>query len=224
MILGIFPGLFLFHLLMNPKLLPCIFFALFLTISPCRAGSKATVLDGHHLENTTVGFYGFAVDVPIDYEVYTPPTDKNFKPQTHPDLAWVLASRLDRNAGYHTTELFPFKNENRGLVVVVTASTLQIPPVIQEKQHLRFLDMFMSWAIKRNPGEFVRDMRKVGDTYVGRVGNLHEGTVIGSTFVLIPPTTILTFYGASPEADKNELMKDLDRMIATLNIGKRKLP
>ncbi|MDF3057394.1 MAG: hypothetical protein K0R17_1609 [Rariglobus sp.] len=191
---------------------------------PCRADSKKTVIDGHHLENTTVGFYGFAVDIPLAYEPYDPPKEKNFKPKTHADLAWFKASTIDRHAGFTTTEIIPFKYNRRGLVVVVTATTIPIPPVSREKEHLRTLDMFTTWVLKRTGDDFIRDTRKIGDIQIGRAGRLTDGSVMVGNFVLIPPSTLLTFYGACPAAEKDDLLADLDAAIATLNIGKRKLP
>lgn len=193
-------------------------------IEPCAAvaDSKKTQVDGHHLENTTVGFHGFAVDVPINYQPYEPPpTLKNFKPQTHADLAWLTASSLDRDAGFKTTEIFPYQYRNRGFVVVVTTTAISIPPVKREKEHLRLLDMFMSWVVARSSDDFLRDTRKIGATHVGRVGTSKKGTVTAANFVLVPPSTILTFYAASPEAEKDDLLADLDAAVATLNIDKR---
>lgn len=186
------------------------------------AASGKTKVDDNHLENTSIGFHGFAVDVPFVYYPYTPPPSKKFEPQSHPDLAWLAASHFDRRAGYHTTELFPYQCRNRGLVVTVVSTDIPIPPVKLEKEHLRVLDMFTSWALQ-NPArkDFVRDTRKIGSHHVGRVGTAHQGSVVAGNFVLIPPATILAFIGAAPEAEKDDLLADLDAAVATLNTGKR---
>lgn len=204
--------------------LPLVVLALLLLAAPARAAGKTTV-DGHHLDNTSVGFYGFTVDIPLEYEPYTPPQEKDFKPKTYADLAWLKASQLDRNAGYTTIDCIPFQNKNCGLVTAVLSSVLAVPPVKQEKQHLRYLDGFMSWKIPHTANDFVRDIRKIGNINVGRAGFLQDKSAQVIYVVLIPPSTILTFYGVGPASAKDTLTQDLDAVIATLNIGKRpKLP
>ncbi len=195
-----------------------------LLLAPCHGDERKTVLDGHHLENKTVGFYGFAVDVPLDYEPYSPPQGKDYKIKTYADAAWVYASGLDRHAGFSTSEIIPFQTNDRGLMVVVTATTLQIPPIKRENEHRRFLDMFMSWAVKHTPTDVTREIRKIGDLQEGRYVNSKDGIVFAANIVLIPPATVLTFCGVCPEARKGDLLADLDSAIATLNIGKRTLP
>lgn len=193
---------------------------LLLLVAPAEAAST-TVVDGHRLDNKSIGFYGFALEIPSHYDRYTPPNEKDFTPTTFADLAWINASTLDRHAGFSTTERIPFQNTTCGMVVVVTASSLRIPPVKQEKKYLGYLDKFASWSVPRSPYVFVNDVRKIGGTHVSRVGIAKDGVVFVTHFVLIPPSTILSFHGAGPEEFKDALLQDLDASIATLNIGKR---
>jgi hypothetical protein len=180
-----------------------------------------TVANGHHLDNTEVGFYGFCVDIPMDYRPFTPDTTKGAPINSYAQAAWQGASLLDRNAGFTTKELIPFRTSNRGLVVAVTSCSKKFPPVKMEKEYLRSLDMFTSWIIKQSKDDFIRDVRKVRDVHVGRVGYAKNGNVTVIQVVMIPPSTLLTFYGMGSEAEKDDLMSDLDAAVITLNIGKK---
>lgn len=180
-----------------------------------------TVAKGHHLDNTEVGFYGFCVDIPMDYAPFTPDTTKDAPTNSYAQAAWAGAKLLDRHAGFTTKEIIPFQASNRGLAVVVTSCATRFPPVKMEKEYLRSLDMFTSWIIKTSKDDFVRDVRKIRNVHVGRVGAASKGSVYIINVVMIPPSTLLTFYGMSSEAEKDNLLADLDAAIATLNIGKK---
>lgn len=187
----------------------------------CASADAQTVVNGHHLDNTEVGFYGFCVDIPMDYRPFTPDTTKDAPVNSYAQAAWVRAGQLDRNAGFTTKELIPFRTSTRGLVVAVTSCSVRFPPVKREKEYLRSLDMFTSWIIKQSKEDFIRDVRKVRDVHVGRAGWAKNGNVSVIQVVMIPPSTLLTFYGMSSEAEKDDLMSDLDAAVITLNIGKK---
>jgi len=185
-----------------------------------KANAQTTVT-GHHLENTSVGFYGFSVNIPYNYIPYTPPKEKDFKIKTYGDMAWNNSLVIDRKAGFTALERLPFQSDYSGLVVSVVRCTLQIPSTKDKINYLQFLDKFVSWTIVHSKDDFLRDTRPIGDIYVGRVARVYRKEVTAAYIVLIPPHTILTFQAACAEDNKTDLMQDLDAAIATLDIGKR---
>ena len=206
---------------MSHRFLPAIVITALLFAFAGEANAQ-TVANGHHLDNTEVGFYGFCVDIPMDYEPFTPDTTKGARLKTFAQATWFGATQLDRHAGLTTKEIIPFKAPNRGLVVVVSSCSTQFPPVKMEKEYLRTLDIFTSWVIKTSKDDFVRDVRKIRNVYVGRVAlAAKNGNVTAVNMVMIPPATLLTFYGGSSAEEKDNLLADLDAAVATLNIGKK---
>ncbi len=199
-------------------------FAALLLLAFPKANAQTTVT-GHHLENTSVGFYGFGVNIPYNYYPYTPPpSEKNFKVVTYADLAWVSTAHLDKHAGFTTIERLPFQSTTNGLVVSVLRGTERIPSIKDKIEYLRFLDKFMSWTVEHSDKEIMRDTRQIGDIYVGRVASAYGNDIIAANIVLIPPRTVLAFHGTCSKEKKDDLLQDLDAIIATLDIGKRTPP
>ena len=197
-------------------------FVTLLLITSIRADAQTTVT-GHHLENTSAGFYGFGVNIPVNYVPYTPPKEKDFQVRTYGDMAWANSLVIDRKALATTLEHISFQSDYSGLVVSVVRCVPKIPSIKDRINYLRFLDMFVSWALEHSPIDALRDTRPIGDIYVGRVAQIYRKEITAAYIVLIPPRTVLVFQGACAEDNKDHLMQDLDAAIATLDIGKRAL-
>ena len=197
--------------------------AMLLLLALHRTNAQTTVT-GHHLENTSVGFYGFGVNVPINYEPYDPPKEKKFEVVTFADLAWERSCHFDSDKGFTTLERLPFKTGSTGMVVAVMRMSRRIPSIEEKIEYLKFLDKFMSWIVVRTQHDFIRDTRRIGDIYTGRFGADDGHIVVAGNIVLLPPKTVLIFYGACPTEKKNDLLQDLAAAIATLDIGKRPSP
>lgn len=195
---------------------------LFAAVACVASAHAKTTVTGNHIENDDVGFYGFGLDLPANYTAYTVPADEKFTPKNHVEGAWLLSRHLDRKAGFTTKQRIPFASPKTGIVVVVTTCTAGKFPTVKDRQaYLRTLGLFTTWGIESGAGQFRREVKQFGKVDAGCVASMKDGLVVAFNVVLIPPSTILTLYGCGAEADKDQLLKELDAATATIDFGKR---
>lgn len=173
-----------------------------------------------------VGFDGISFATPEHYVVYHPLPKGSFSAD-NAYWAWSMSTDLDALPGYTALEQMAFTEADRGIVgcgitVAIVNTVTQIPSRRKRLDYEMAVDSAAQCFHFAEGKVEVRETRTLGANRIARITReLPNAKRYNAVYIaLIPPSSELIVTGVSYTPSKQELLQDMDSLLASLVIGK----